>query len=247
MESKLCIRYLELKTNIMKNKMCLYLLILSLSFLNHWTMQSQISLNHKKPQESKTDSQTVNQISLDPERKIKYYRVEETVNLKFGGYKTKYDVSNTKLIDRFDLGPNGTRTITPVYEEIRNYVPIVKNIPAPKQDTIFSIKNPIPSATNDNPKTKDTYTYIDIIKTYEKVAEKGYESIDMLKKIGNAHYFNSNFEKAEKCYTKLFSITTNLEPEYYYRYSVTLKSVGNIQKSDEILKKFNLLSGISSR
>ena len=32
--------------------------------------------------------------------------------------------------------------------------------------------------------------YIDAIKTYERVAQKGYQSADMYKKIGNSYYFN---------------------------------------------------------
>jgi hypothetical protein len=33
-----------------------------------------------------------------------------------------------------------------------------------------------------------------------------------------------------------------LEPEYYYRYSISLKAVGEEQKASEILKKYNQLS-----
>src|SRR3990170_1894413 len=34
-------------------------------------------------------------------------------------------------------------------------------------------------------KKYDSYAYVDAIKTYERVAEKGYKSIDMFKKLGN--------------------------------------------------------------
>ena len=42
-------------------------------------------------------------------------------------------------------------------------------------------------------KKYDNYAYIDAIKTYERVAEKGYKSEDMFKKLGNSYYFNSEF------------------------------------------------------
>ncbi len=42
-------------------------------------------------------------------------------------------------------------------------------------------------------KKYEKYAYIDAIKTYEKVAEKGYKSVDMFKNLGNSYYFNPLF------------------------------------------------------
>ena len=223
--------------------MLLYILITSLSAFNYWPLQSQISSKEKKHQASKTNAPTINAKTNNPARKIKHYHVEETVSLKFGGYKSEYDISNPNMINTFDLGPNGTRTITPIYEDGK----APPEEPAIKQDTVMNIKKPATIAISDAPKKKDSYAYIDVIKTYERVSDKGYESIDMLKKVGNSYFFNDEFDKAEKCYSKLFSITADVEPEYYYRYSIVLKATGNIQKSEEFLKKFNQLSSISSR
>lgn len=89
----------------------------------------------------------------------------------------------------------------------------------------------------------DKYTYIDAIKTYERVSDKGYKSADMLKKMGNSYYFSEELEKAAKCYGELCDMTTDLEPEYYYRYSISLKAIGQNEKASEYLKKFNQLSG----
>ncbi|MFE3872745.1 flagellar motor protein MotB, partial [Flavobacterium sp. ZS1P70] len=47
-------------------------------------------------------------------------------------------------------------------------------------------------------KKYDNYAYVDAIKTYERVAEKGYKSVDMFKKLGNAYYFNGELDKAAK-------------------------------------------------
>src|SRR6187549_1215302 len=82
------------------------------------------------------------------------------------------------------------------------------------------------------------YAYIDAVKTYESVAEKGYKSVDMFKKMANACYFNSELEKAAKWYGELFAMTQDVEPEYYYRYSQSLKSIGQYAKADEMLAKF---------
>jgi len=88
-------------------------------------------------------------------------------------------------------------------------------------------------------KKYDNYAYIDAIKTYERVAEKGYKSEDMFKKLGNSYYFNSDFEGSAKWYGELFAMNTNVEPEYYYRYAQSLKSTGQTDKANKILSEFN--------
>jgi tetratricopeptide (TPR) repeat protein len=96
-------------------------------------------------------------------------------------------------------------------------------------------------------KKNATVTNIDAIKTYERVAEKGYKSIEIFKKLGDAYYFNKDLDKAEKWYDKLFAMTTDLEPEYYYRYSQSLRAIGQIEKADTMLEKFNQLSDLKTR
>ena len=43
-------------------------------------------------------------------------------------------------------------------------------------------------------KKYERYAYIDAIETYERVASKGYKSVDMFQKLGNAYYFNAELE-----------------------------------------------------
>jgi outer membrane protein OmpA-like peptidoglycan-associated protein/tetratricopeptide (TPR) repeat protein len=83
------------------------------------------------------------------------------------------------------------------------------------------------------------YAYIDAIKTYEKVAQKGYQDEKMFQKLGNAYYFNGESTKAVKWYDALFALNDQQEPEYYYRYSQTLKSTGDYAKADQMLAIFN--------
>ena len=97
-------------------------------------------------------------------------------------------------------------------------------------------------------KKYDNYAYIDAIKTYEKVAEKGYKSAAMFQKIGNAYYFNGELDKACKWYTELFNMPdTTIEPTYYYRYAQSLRAIGENDKADEILKQFDKVSQNDSR
>lgn len=88
-------------------------------------------------------------------------------------------------------------------------------------------------------KKYEKYAFVDAIKTYERVAEKGYKSVDLFQKLGNAYYFNAELEKANKWYSELFAMNQPVEPEYYYRYSQTLKATGDYVKANQVLEQFN--------
>lgn len=92
-------------------------------------------------------------------------------------------------------------------------------------------------------KNYNNYSYIDAIAIYESVALKGYKDEKMFQKLGNAYYFNADFSKADKWYHELFALNEEQEPEYYYRYSQTLKSVGDYSKANKILENFNKKAG----
>ena len=97
-------------------------------------------------------------------------------------------------------------------------------------------------------KNYDNYAYIDAIKTYEKVAEKGYKSADMFQKLGNAYYFNGELDKAVKWYGELFAMPdTTIEAPYYYRYAQSLRASGDNEKANQILDQFDKISGDDSR
>lgn len=96
-------------------------------------------------------------------------------------------------------------------------------------------------------KKYDSYAYIDVIQTYEKVALKGYKSEDIFKKLGNSYYFNANYESASKWYGELFAMNPNIESEYYFRYAQSLKSTGELQKSNQLMAEFYTKSQNDSR
>lgn len=108
---------------------------------------------------------------------------------------------------------------------------------------VFSQKSKLKSAD----KKYANLAYIDAIKTYEKVASKGYQSADMYQKIGNSYYFNGELESAAKWYSELFAMNADVAPEYYFRYSQSLKSIGENKKADEMLQLFNQKIGIPSK
>ena len=74
--------------------------------------------------------------------------------------------------------------------------------------------------------------YVQAINAYESIARKGVETQELLENLANAYYYNADYKQANKWYAKLFTNTDaktgkpyNINPEYYYRYAQTLKSV----------------------
>lgn len=92
-------------------------------------------------------------------------------------------------------------------------------------------------------KEYEKLAYIDAIKIYERVVEQGYKDEDMLKKLSNSYYFNADFSKAAKWYGELFTLNINQNPEYCFRYSHSLKAIGDSDKADDLLYEFNKKSG----
>jgi outer membrane protein OmpA-like peptidoglycan-associated protein/tetratricopeptide (TPR) repeat protein len=87
-------------------------------------------------------------------------------------------------------------------------------------------------------KLNQKLAYIDAIKTYERIVKKGFVNTQICEKIGDAYYFNANYKIAAEWYQKAFSLSTDLNPEYYYRYALTLKSIGQIEESDKYMVKY---------
>lgn len=101
--------------------------------------------------------------------------------------------------------------------------------------TSFSQKGKLAKAN----KNFDKYSYIDAREIYLNVAEDGYKSAEIYKKLGDTYYYNSEYKSASNWYTRLFNeFPENIEPTYYYRGAQSLKSTGEYEKADAIMKKF---------
>lgn len=87
-------------------------------------------------------------------------------------------------------------------------------------------------------KKYDSYAYIDAITIYEKVANKGFKSVDLFQKLGNAYFLNGELKQAAKWYRALFDLNEVVEAEYYFRYALTLKAVENIEQSNYYMTLF---------
>lgn len=83
------------------------------------------------------------------------------------------------------------------------------------------------------------FSYVDAIKIYERIAQKGFVNQEMLESLGNAYYYNAEYKKALPWYEQLFQEGKyKVKPEYYYRYAQTLKSVGDYTEANKMMAKF---------
>jgi hypothetical protein len=235
----------------MKKKLLVYIAIVSVFSFDCFAQIVQSDTSNKKAIDNQINALMGKKTSpVKTVKKVKTYHVVETINLKFGGHTTTYDVPDPKLINTYDLGPNNTRVITVLYNAVEQNTEIapplhtkIEPINTIQAKNVDSLKASLKTKTTiDIPKKTVDYVYVNVLKTYERMSDKGYKSIDMLKKVCNGYFFSDELEKAAKCYGELFALTTDLEPEYYYRYSISLKATGEDQKASEILKKYNQLS-----
>lgn len=77
----------------------------------------------------------------------------------------------------------------------------------------------------------EEFSFVKAGKLYERLIEKGYDSKEIYARLGDTYFFNSDYSNALKWYSKLFESGTYSLPEYFYRYSVCLRSTGNYEEA----------------
>ncbi len=80
--------------------------------------------------------------------------------------------------------------------------------------------------------------YVDAVKIYEEVISNGFEDANIYSKLGNAYYFNANYDEAGKWYEKLFALEPEQENIYNFRYGQCLKSEEKYELSDKYLRTY---------
>nr|WP_293300358.1 OmpA family protein [Allomuricauda sp.] len=111
--------------------------------------------------------------------------------------------------------------------------------------TIFtiSISYPQNSVIKKANEDFDSYYFIDAREIYLKIVDYGYESPQVLKKLGDTYYFNSEYAEAAEWYKKLMEKFPNdVDPIYYCRAAQSFKSIGDYQTSKKMMGKYSSLS-----
>ncbi|MEO9892493.1 flagellar motor protein MotB, partial [Aurantibacter sp.] len=85
----------------------------------------------------------------------------------------------------------------------------------------------------------DAYAYMTPIDSYESLLKKGYEESIIYKKLGNSNFLSANYDVATFWYEKLInSFENEIEPDYLYRYSLSLKSIKKYDEANLWMEKF---------
>lgn len=94
----------------------------------------------------------------------------------------------------------------------------------------------------------EEYSFRPAIDIYKRVLDKGFVSADLLKKLGNSYYFNSEYKEAAETFKKLVTEFPNdIAPEDYFKYAQTLKTLGDYEDSNTVMSQFTAMTTSDSR
>ncbi|WP_299674747.1 OmpA family protein [uncultured Tenacibaculum sp.] len=92
------------------------------------------------------------------------------------------------------------------------------------------------------------FAYKKSAELYKVLYDKGDESLLVISRLGDSHYYNTESVEAEKWYKLLMDKYANeVSPEYLFRYAQTLKSNGKVKESDIWLEKLKEMNANDSR
>ncbi|MFC7443678.1 MULTISPECIES: OmpA family protein [Mesoflavibacter] len=88
-------------------------------------------------------------------------------------------------------------------------------------------------------KEYNEYAFVDAREAYKEVAKDGYVTPDLLQRLGDSYYYTADYVNAAKWYAQLYELQDeNTNPEYLYRYALSLKSTEDYTASDVIMEEF---------
>jgi outer membrane protein OmpA-like peptidoglycan-associated protein/tetratricopeptide (TPR) repeat protein len=94
----------------------------------------------------------------------------------------------------------------------------------------------------------EEYSFRPAIDIYKKVLDRGFFSADLLKKLGNSYYFNSDYKEAAETFKKLIlEFPNEIAPEDYFKYAQTLKTLGDYEGSNKVMSQFTALTSSDAR
>ncbi len=86
-------------------------------------------------------------------------------------------------------------------------------------------------------KNFESLWYIKAAEQYERIIAKGDDSQEVLERVADAYYYNTDMENASKWYGQLFSkYEKSVAPTYIFRYAHALKGVGNYELAKSLVK-----------
>jgi hypothetical protein len=104
------------KASVMKN-IFLYIAIVTMISFNSFSQKVRNTQAYNETKVDQKRADTLIETKSTSKKIIRSYLVVENINMKFGAYTTTYEVSDLNLIKIYNLGPNNTRIITPLYDD----------------------------------------------------------------------------------------------------------------------------------
>ena len=96
-------------------------------------------------------------------------------------------------------------------------------------------------------KKYENLSYIESRNQLLVLANKADASPEVIEKLANAFYFNSEMKDASGWYKKLMDLNIQLAPENYFRYAQSLKAQEKYKDADKAFKNFAALRPEDSR
>jgi len=88
-------------------------------------------------------------------------------------------------------------------------------------------------------KNFNQFDFVDAQKIYQKVADKGYESSDLFKRLADSYYLNAQYDKAAIYFEKLIQeFPEASDSEAYFRYALSLRAIKDYELSDRMMSRF---------
>ena len=89
----------------------------------------------------------------------------------------------------------------------------------------------------------DKYAFMDAREVLLKLTDEGFESDEVFKSLADTYYYNSQYDMAAIWYDRLINnYPEDLEADYFFKAAISNKSLGNYDKSNELMKRYAVLS-----
>ncbi|WP_299891018.1 OmpA family protein [uncultured Lacinutrix sp.] len=121
---------------------------------------------------------------------------------------------------------------------MRQYIHIIIALVLVSSSQLWAQENTVEKGN----KEFEEFAYIDAREAYLKVAEDGYQSEDLLKRLADSYYYTADYTQAAKWYGVLYD-RGNKEADYLYKYALSLKSDKSYVASDQIMEEFIDIKG----
>ena len=90
----------------------------------------------------------------------------------------------------------------------------------------------------------NTYSFKPAQDIYQWVLDKGYVSAEVLKKLGDTHYYNAEYTEASILYERLMSeYPDEADATAVFRYAQSLKSIRDYEGADRAMEEFYARTG----